>query len=790
MSVEIIHTNTFRRPLSLKIIERVPGPSMPTESLPHPASRQATAGHDNFADSPLRPELIEEQLEEVVNSEVFRQSVRMTRFLTHVVKASLRGDVGDLKETSIGVSVYDRQPGYDPKVDPVVRNEARRLRQKLQQYYESEGSEASISIMLPRGGYAPSFCKREIAEVTAISADLIAPVTSLINDVDATREPHLPERDDLKNSKRIYMLLISVLGLVILLNLGVGIRDWRIKSRKAFPRRIIPLTSVTGQALYPSISADGTKIAFAWDGNSLNFDLYVTKESGKPLRLTTDAAFDLRPSWSPDGTSIAYLRSGKSGTDVMLLEVPGGQSQRFFSLRSPLLGNLTADPTQIRGNPGPSWTPDSKSIVYSDQNESGRGLVLFERDLKSGVEKQLTRSEGETRDYSPIVSPDGKQIAFIRNFTNSGADLFMMPLAGGIPHRLTNERTDILGASWLSGNHSILFSSNRTGPYCLWVLDTDTGSITAVPTSSEEATDPSADAKGDHIVFADTVFSSNIRRLSLETSTRRPGKYDQALFPTAYLNNSARYSPDNTRIAFISNRSGAWELWVTDIDSNEPHQLTHFNGPMVGTPHWSPDGKKIVFDARPTGVSNIFVVSSDGGDPAAIIADRHEQKQPYWSHDGKSIYFYSDRDGHGALWRASSNGRDLHLVCHCAAMDPQESVDGKTIYFTSSMGPGLFEVSSSGGDSRAVRGMTSFASERLWEATSQGIFFVMNTSSSTRLERYDPQSQTVVDVLPLPAAPLGNTPSLSLSSDLHSVLLTIRDESRSNIKLIQMGNPE
>jgi len=79
----------------------------------------------------------------------------MGRFLRLAVERSIEGKAGDLKEYLLGVEVFDRKPTYDPRVDPIVRVEARRLRSKLKQYYESDGRADPIVIEFVKGSYAP-----------------------------------------------------------------------------------------------------------------------------------------------------------------------------------------------------------------------------------------------------------------------------------------------------------------------------------------------------------------------------------------------------------------------------------------------------------------------------------------------------------------------------------------------------------------------------------------------------------------------------------------------------------
>ena len=84
----------------------------------------------------------------------------MARFLRLAVERSLEGKADQLKEYLIGVEVFDRPASYDPRVDPIVRVEARRLRSKLKSYYEGDGRNDPIQFAFRPGSYAPEFCPR------------------------------------------------------------------------------------------------------------------------------------------------------------------------------------------------------------------------------------------------------------------------------------------------------------------------------------------------------------------------------------------------------------------------------------------------------------------------------------------------------------------------------------------------------------------------------------------------------------------------------------------------------
>ena len=98
---------------------------------------------------------IREQLDRILKSGPFLQSQRRQRFLEFIVKETLAGRSERLKGYNIALEVFDRPETFDPVVDPIVRIEAGRLREKLRDYYEAEGQNDPIRIELPKGSYAP-----------------------------------------------------------------------------------------------------------------------------------------------------------------------------------------------------------------------------------------------------------------------------------------------------------------------------------------------------------------------------------------------------------------------------------------------------------------------------------------------------------------------------------------------------------------------------------------------------------------------------------------------------------
>ena len=126
------------------------------------------------ANTRVRPDLpvqaIRQQLNKILCSEGFARAERMSRFLRFIVEQTLKGGGPQLKEYLVGVEVFDRGEAFDPRTDPVVRGEARRLRVKLREYYDSEGRADPIRFALPKGSYMPVFATEATLEPASAPA--------------------------------------------------------------------------------------------------------------------------------------------------------------------------------------------------------------------------------------------------------------------------------------------------------------------------------------------------------------------------------------------------------------------------------------------------------------------------------------------------------------------------------------------------------------------------------------------------------------------------------------------
>jgi tricorn protease-like protein len=152
---------------------------------------------------------------------------------------------------------------------------------------------------------------------------------------------------------------------------------------------------------------------------------------------------------------------------------------------------------------------------------------------------------------------------------------------------------------------------------------------------------------------------------------------------------SPAVSPDGRRIAFMSSRDGAHELWLMDADGGNARQLTRA-GALSEYPSWSPDGSWLAFNAHRGGRFAIARIAAEGGGETDLTTQAANDKWPAVSPDGKLIAFSSDRDGGEDVFVMNADGSGVRNVTRSPKQfesHPSWAADGRLTYYQHSEGP-------------------------------------------------------------------------------------------------------
>jgi Tol biopolymer transport system component len=250
------------------------------------------------------------------------------------------------------------------------------------------------------------------------------------------------------------------------------------------------------------------------------------------------------------------------------------------------------------------------------------------------------------------------------------------------------------------------------------------------------------------------------------------------------MESGPQFSPDGSKIAFESTRSGAYEVWMCRSDGSGLVQLTHYNS-VTGTPRWSPDGQQIAFDSRAAGNADIFVVDSQGGPPRKLTGEPSNEVVPSWSHDGRWIYFASGRTGGWEVWKAPSTGGPPVQVTRHGGFAAFESSDGRFLYYAKGLTvPGLWRIPTKGGEEIELISSLEAGYWGYWAVVDSGIYY-LNMQTKPAIAFFDLATHRTTPVFDLENPPAREAPGLAVSSDKKTILYTQLDALNNDIILVE-----
>jgi Tol biopolymer transport system component/tRNA A-37 threonylcarbamoyl transferase component Bud32 len=597
----------------------------------------------------------------------------------------------------------------------------------------------------------------------------------------------------LAHRRRVWKPAWIVAGAALALLVVAAFRfgwSWVVARRTPEPALMAaPITSYPGKELYPTFSPDGTQIAFSWNGNQQdNFDIWIKAIGpGQPFRLTNAEAKEFSPAWSPDGRFIAFLRQiSVEKVAVILIPALGGSERQLAEVLAPPL------PETVRG-PYLAWSPDSRWLVAPNRVSAQAPSGLFLLSTETLEQSRLTTPPNAgLGDFGPAFSPGGEALVFVRTRGPVSSDLYLLSLSpdrkpSGEPRRLTFENAFALSPVWTPGGREIVFSSGGLSDRGLWTIST-AGSAPATPQRLAGVGEDSylltiARSVQGSTRLAYSRESSDVNIWSIDLSPAGVAGAAGKVLASTRGDWFPHLSPDGGKLAFISNRAGALEVWVADRDGTSPAQLTSLDSRQSIFPRWSPDGAKIAFTTTFQGQSDIFVVGSGGGPAKPLIAHPGSDVAPAWSRDGRWIYFFSTRGGTVQVWKAPSGGGEAVQVTRQGGYVAVESLDGRFLYYSKSdqMPTSLWRVPVDGGEEvqvlKSIRNMASF------DVAGDGVYFIPAAAPAIiqRL-RFDTGRITTLATLERQPAQ-----GLTVSRDGRRILYAQLDHEDSDLMLVDVS---
>jgi tricorn protease len=441
-------------------------------------------------------------------------------------------------------------------------------------------------------------------------------------------------------------------------------RNLSVSTRSAafifsFALLLLISNSVTAQTKllrFPDIHGD--QVVFTYGG-----DLWTASASGgSAIRLTAHPGVEVFGKFSPDGKWIAFTGQYDGDEQVYVMPAGGGVPRQltFYPAKGPFTPRWGWD-NQVYG-----WSRDGKRIIFKSQRDSWTLPIarLYSVAVEGGGATALPMPEAGSGDFSPdgnrmVYAPQSRDFRPEKRYGGGQANkLYIFDLKTNDAKSITEGPRATRDAMWIGD--TIYYNSDRDGHFNLYSYGVGNGKTTQVTNNKTwdirwPSTDHSSrivyELNGELQILNTQSGKSSPISITVPDDglARRPSRISAA-------NNieSVDLSPKGERAVFAARG----DIFSAPIEKGPTRNLTHSSGAHDKWPAWSPDGSRIAFISDMTGEEELYVISQDGSKPAEKITSGGSafRYQPSWSPDGKYIAF-SDKDG--KVWVVTMADRKL-----------------------------------------------------------------------------------------------------------------------------------
>ncbi|MFQ5550153.1 MAG: IPT/TIG domain-containing protein, partial [Gemmatimonadales bacterium] len=371
---------------------------------------------------------------------------------------------------------------------------------------------------------------------------------------------------------------------------------------------------------------------------------HIDLVAGDEIRIDVESIdFDATVfAFNPNGHLSQQDDDGGSGTNSRVgvtIPTDGSEAGKWTIVVSTFaegeLGNYTLTVTEVVNTVTP--------IVFAATTAGNSEIV--DRDATGASFSNL--SNNIAVDNMPAWSPDGNQIAFVTD-RDGNSEIYLMNADGSAPLNITNAPTDNdLWPRWSPDGSRLAFSSDRSGSWNVWVLNLATlavSNFTASASVGVTAQEHDWSPTGSSIVFSEEPTGSDAEIFVMDLD----GTNRVQLTNDAFRDHRPKFSPDGSKIAFVSDRGGRFDAWIMNADGTSLVNLTPGLPGTTIDAVWSPTGQQLVISSFDPAVAlqQLYVIEADGSRLRKISDITSDDRQPDWFRDRSDLgpNFYTEFD--------------------------------------------------------------------------------------------------------------------------------------------------
>ena len=431
---------------------------------------------------------------------------------------------------------------------------------------------------------------------------------------------------------------------------------------------MVPITT-NGRSDEATISADGRYVCYVQENEKDGESLRVTQvATGSAVEIipAQDGVFLWDPSFSPDGDFIYFVRLVR------------GPDTRPALYRIPVLGG-SAQLVKEHVNGRVSFSPDASEYVFIRFERGSAEIIVA---ATAGGDERVIAARTIPKLYSndPVWSPDGNTIAVsIRDLTEGiTAGIATIPAEGGQETVFaTDERwTDVEELSWLPDGSGLIAQIEQSFINDhIWEVGYPGGAARKVTSDLNSYSGVETTADGTTLVTMQMQRYSNVWRI---VDGGEPEQLTNVRIGSAA--SDIEWFPDG-RLIYNTNLGGNWDLGVMSMDGSSSRRITSDLGVNV-QPCVSPDGTHVLFVSDRSGAFNVWKMRADGSG-ATRMTSAPFAVEPEWTGNDSFVFIsMGDEPGMSLLYSMSADGGEARKLSDRIADNPAVSPDGKRVMFS------------------------------------------------------------------------------------------------------------